>query len=253
MVGAGIFSLLGAAGEVAGAAVWVSFLIAGIVAMLQGYSFAKFGARFPSAGGLLEYVGRGFGNGHLVGIVGVAAPGGQRHRHRDGGRVVRQLRLLGVHRRQRQLGGAVRRPPHPGDDRAQHRRVRSGGQGADGHRLRGPRDPHALRRQHVGQPGPRPARPVRVPRLRRHRVGRRADLLRLPGVRGRDLHGQGPAGPRPPAPTGDVPRARDRHRDLRRRGPRGVRDPERRGGDQRRAARRWPSRPSRPSAGPGTG
>ena len=69
MVGAGIFSLLGAAGEVAGAAVWVSFLLAGIVAMLQGYSFAKFGARFPTAGGLLEYVARGFGNGHLVGIV----------------------------------------------------------------------------------------------------------------------------------------------------------------------------------------
>jgi len=44
MVGAGIFSLLGAAGEVAGAAVWVSFLIAGGIAMLQGYSFAKFGS-----------------------------------------------------------------------------------------------------------------------------------------------------------------------------------------------------------------
>jgi amino acid transporter len=29
MVGAGIFSLLGAAGEVVGAAVWLSFLIAG--------------------------------------------------------------------------------------------------------------------------------------------------------------------------------------------------------------------------------
>ena len=43
MVGAGIFSLLGAAGEVAGAAVWISFVLAGAVAMLQGYSFAKFG------------------------------------------------------------------------------------------------------------------------------------------------------------------------------------------------------------------
>jgi amino acid transporter len=69
MVGAGIFSLLGAAGEVAGAAVWLSFLLAGVVAGFQGYSFAKFGARFPSAGGLLEYVARGFGNGHLVGVV----------------------------------------------------------------------------------------------------------------------------------------------------------------------------------------
>jgi amino acid transporter len=47
MVGAGIFALLGAAGEVAGAAVWLSFLLAGIVAGLQGYSFAKLGARYP--------------------------------------------------------------------------------------------------------------------------------------------------------------------------------------------------------------
>src|SRR3954470_5454152 len=69
MVGAGIFALLGAAGEVAGAAVWISFLIAGGVAGLQGYSFAKFGARYPSAGGLLEYVVRGFGNGHLTGGI----------------------------------------------------------------------------------------------------------------------------------------------------------------------------------------
>jgi amino acid transporter len=69
MVGAGIFSLLGAAGEVAGAAVWLSFLIAGGVAGLQGYSFAKFGARYPSAGGLLEYVARGFGDGHVTGVV----------------------------------------------------------------------------------------------------------------------------------------------------------------------------------------
>jgi amino acid transporter len=69
MVGAGIFALLGSAGEVAGAAVWISFLIAGAVAGLQGYSFAKFGARYPSAGGLLEYVARGFGNGHTTGVI----------------------------------------------------------------------------------------------------------------------------------------------------------------------------------------
>ncbi|HZY27978.1 MAG TPA: APC family permease [Jiangellaceae bacterium] len=69
MVGAGIFALLGAAGEVAGAAVWLSFLIAGAIAGLQGYSFAKFGARYPSAGGLLEYVVRGYGNGHVTGVI----------------------------------------------------------------------------------------------------------------------------------------------------------------------------------------
>jgi amino acid transporter len=69
MVGAGIFSLLGAAGEVAGAAVWLSFAIAGAIALLQGYSFAKFGARYPSAAGLLEYVLRGYGDGHVAGIL----------------------------------------------------------------------------------------------------------------------------------------------------------------------------------------
>src|SRR4029453_17780953 len=33
------------------------------------YSFAKFGARYPSAGGLLEYVAWGFGNGHTTGVI----------------------------------------------------------------------------------------------------------------------------------------------------------------------------------------
>ncbi len=70
MVGAGIFSLLGAAGEVAGAAVWISFAIAGAIAGLQGYSFSKLGARYPSAGGIMAYVGQIFGeDGHLTGIV----------------------------------------------------------------------------------------------------------------------------------------------------------------------------------------
>jgi amino acid transporter len=69
MVGAGIFSLLGAAGEVAGAAVWLSFVLAGGIAALQGYSFGKLGARYPSAGGMLEYVNRAFGDGHIATIV----------------------------------------------------------------------------------------------------------------------------------------------------------------------------------------
>jgi amino acid transporter len=68
MVGAGIFSLLGPAGEVAGAAVWLSFVIAGFIALLQGYSFAKLGSRYPSGSGLIEYLARGFGGGHITGI-----------------------------------------------------------------------------------------------------------------------------------------------------------------------------------------
>jgi amino acid transporter len=69
MVGAGIFSLLGAVGEVAGSAAWLSFVLAGIVAALQGYSFGKLGARYPSAGGLIEYVSRSFGDGHVAAIT----------------------------------------------------------------------------------------------------------------------------------------------------------------------------------------
>jgi amino acid transporter len=69
MVGAGIFALLGEAGAVAGAAVWLSFLLAGIVAGLLGYTVVKLGVRFPSSGGLIAYLVEGFGNGRLVGIA----------------------------------------------------------------------------------------------------------------------------------------------------------------------------------------
>lgn len=77
MVGAGIFALLGPAGQVAGAAVWVSFLIAGIIAGLQGYSFGRLGTKFPSGSGLIEYVSRGFGDGHFTGITAWLAFGTQ--------------------------------------------------------------------------------------------------------------------------------------------------------------------------------
>lgn len=70
MVGAGIFALLGAAGAVAGSAVWLSFLLAGGIAGLQGYSFSKLGAKYPSGGGMLEYLARGLGQGHVTGVAG---------------------------------------------------------------------------------------------------------------------------------------------------------------------------------------
>ena len=69
MVGAGIFALLGEAGTVAGSAVWLSFLLAGIVSALLGYTVVKMGVRFPSSGGLIAYLIEGFGNGRLVGIA----------------------------------------------------------------------------------------------------------------------------------------------------------------------------------------
>src|SRR5512136_1701270 len=67
MVGAGIFALFGEAGKIAGAAVWVSFLIAGVIALLQGYSFAKLGARYPSSCGLISWIVRGYGKGLFTG------------------------------------------------------------------------------------------------------------------------------------------------------------------------------------------
>src|SRR5215212_4627518 len=69
MVGAGIFALLGEAAAVAGSAVWLSFLLAGLVTVLLAYNVVKLGIRYPSTGGLIEYLLRGFGNGRLLGIA----------------------------------------------------------------------------------------------------------------------------------------------------------------------------------------
>jgi amino acid transporter len=69
MVGAGIFALLGEAGVVAGSAVWLSFLLAGIIATLQGYAVARLGARYPSSGGIVTFLLQGFGPGHITAIT----------------------------------------------------------------------------------------------------------------------------------------------------------------------------------------
>ena len=69
MVGAGIFALLGEAAAVAGSAVWLSFLLAGLITLLLAYNVVKLGIRYPSSGGLIEYLRRGFGNGRLLGIA----------------------------------------------------------------------------------------------------------------------------------------------------------------------------------------
>ena len=69
MVGAGIFALLGEAALFAGPAVWLSFLLAGVVTMLLAYNVVKLGVRYPSEGGLIEYLRQGFGNGRLLGVA----------------------------------------------------------------------------------------------------------------------------------------------------------------------------------------
>lgn len=67
MIGAGIFSILGVAGQVSGNAVYISFIIAGAAALLCTYSFARLGATFPSAGGPVEFLVKGMGDGILSG------------------------------------------------------------------------------------------------------------------------------------------------------------------------------------------
>jgi len=71
MVGAGIFALLGQAGAIAGSAVWISFVIGGIIALLSGYSMGRLGARYPAAGGVVEYLVQGFGAGRFSGAMSV--------------------------------------------------------------------------------------------------------------------------------------------------------------------------------------
>ncbi len=67
MVGAGIFSILGVVAHAAGNAMWLAFAMGGLVAMLSTYSYAKLGATFPSAGGAVHFLVKGFGDGILSG------------------------------------------------------------------------------------------------------------------------------------------------------------------------------------------
>jgi amino acid transporter len=67
MVGAGVFALMGEAAMKAGSAVWLSFLMAGVIALLTGHSFVQLGIRYPSRGGVVEYLARAYGPGTFSG------------------------------------------------------------------------------------------------------------------------------------------------------------------------------------------
>ncbi len=71
MVGAGIFIVIGQAGAIAGNIVWLSFVVGGIVALLSGYSLAKLALRYPSRGGIIEYLVQAYGEGVFSGASGV--------------------------------------------------------------------------------------------------------------------------------------------------------------------------------------
>ncbi|MBC8351231.1 MAG: amino acid permease [Planctomycetes bacterium] len=61
MLGAGIYALVGQAASLAGNTVWVSFLVASVVASFTGLSYAELSSFIPKAGGEYYYVNRAFG------------------------------------------------------------------------------------------------------------------------------------------------------------------------------------------------
>jgi amino acid transporter len=71
MVGAGIFALLGEASAIAGSAVYISFIVGGLVALSSAYSLGKLGAAFPSSGGMIEYLSQSYGIGFFTGTMSI--------------------------------------------------------------------------------------------------------------------------------------------------------------------------------------
>jgi amino acid transporter len=61
MVGGGIFAVLGLATQLAKGATPVAFIIAGMVALITTYSYKNLSVAFPSKGGTVTFIDRGFG------------------------------------------------------------------------------------------------------------------------------------------------------------------------------------------------
>ena len=61
MVGGGIFAVLGLASQLARGATPIAFIIAGVVALVTTYSYKNLSVAFPSKGGTVTFIDRGFG------------------------------------------------------------------------------------------------------------------------------------------------------------------------------------------------
>lgn len=77
ILGAGIYSVIGAAAGLAGEALWLSFLLASGVALLTGLSYAELASAYPAAGAEYVYMRHAFPRWHwapfATGIVIVAS------------------------------------------------------------------------------------------------------------------------------------------------------------------------------------
>ena len=69
MVGGGIFAVLGIAATQAGGATPIAFFIAGLVALLTSYSYAKLSVAYPSKGGTVIFVDKAFGIDFFTGTA----------------------------------------------------------------------------------------------------------------------------------------------------------------------------------------
>ncbi len=72
MLGSGIYGLVGKAAGQAGSAVWLSFLIALVAALLTAMSYASLGSRYPRAGGAAYISHKAFGIPILSFTIGLA-------------------------------------------------------------------------------------------------------------------------------------------------------------------------------------
>jgi len=70
MVGGGIFAVLGEAVSLAHGATAVAFAIAGLVAILTAYSYAKLSVTYQSEGGTVTFIDKAFGDNILSGSSG---------------------------------------------------------------------------------------------------------------------------------------------------------------------------------------
>lgn len=71
MVGGGIFAVLGLSVELTNGGAPVAFLIAGIVALVTSYSYARLSVTFPSQGGTVAFLDRAFGPVLLTGSANI--------------------------------------------------------------------------------------------------------------------------------------------------------------------------------------
>ncbi len=69
MVGGGIFAVLGLAVTLGKGGTPLSFLIAGIIALITSYSYVKLSLNFPDRGGTVKFVNKGFGRGVFSGGI----------------------------------------------------------------------------------------------------------------------------------------------------------------------------------------